>query len=103
MHSMKHQYKLYLESQLLLNPAENVHGVLIRKKYQIDFKFVSFYLHMKFSILKLRCSLSLRNDCEPGPKSTVTKVNLHRLIKLQMHTVVCIHVLDLALYLNYNQ
>ena len=45
----------------------NVHFVSIRKKYQIDFDFVSFYSNMKFSILKLRCSLSLRYGCDLGP------------------------------------
>ena len=60
-------FKSYSESQFLHIPAEKVHGV-IRKKYQIGFDFVSFYLHMNFSTLKLRCSLSLRNDCEPGPR-----------------------------------
>ena len=55
-------FKSYSESQLLCDPAENVHGVLIRKKYQTDFCFVSFYLHLKFSTLKLRYSLSLRNE-----------------------------------------
>ena len=45
----------------------NVHFVSIRKKYHIDFDFVSFYSNMNFSILKLRCSLSLRYGCDLGP------------------------------------
>ena len=28
---------------------------MVRKKYQIEFVSVSFYLHIKFSTLKLRC------------------------------------------------
>ena len=60
-------FKSYSESQLLRNPAENVHGVLIRRKYDLDFDFIRFYSHLKVLTIKLKCSLSLRNNCEPGP------------------------------------
>ena len=60
-------FKWYSGSQCFRNTGETVHWVLMRKKYQIDFDFVSFYLNMKFSILKLRCSLSLRYGCDLGP------------------------------------
>ena len=63
-------FKSYPESHILRDPAENVHGVLIKKKHQIDFDFESFYLHMKFWTLKLRCSVSIRIDCESGPWMT---------------------------------
>ena len=62
-------FKSFSESQILRDPAEKVHGVVIRKKNEIDFVCVSFYLHMKMSTLKLRCSLSLRNDCDTGPRT----------------------------------
>ena len=64
-------FQSYSEMQILRNPAKNVHGILIRKKYQIDFDFISLYLHIKFLTLKLSCSLSLRNGCEPGQVSSL--------------------------------
>ena len=60
-------FKLYSESQLLRNSVVTVHGFLIRRNCELDFDFISFYSHLKFSTLMLRCSLSLRNDCDPGP------------------------------------
>lgn len=60
--------KSYSESLILRDPALDVHRVVIRKKNQTYFVFVSFHLHTKCSILKLRCSLGLRNDCEPGAR-----------------------------------
>ena len=41
-------FKSYSESQFLRDPAESVHGVLIRKKYSVDFVLVCFYSHMNF-------------------------------------------------------
>ena len=32
-------FKSYSDSQFLRYPAENVHGVLIKRKYQLDFDF----------------------------------------------------------------
>ena len=56
-------FKSYSESQFLPDPAENVHGVLIKRKYQIDFRkyrinfdFESFYVNVKFSTLKSKYS-----------------------------------------------
>ena len=47
----------YSESQFLREPDENVHAAVRRKKYQINYVFVSFYLHMKFSTLKGYCAV----------------------------------------------
>ena len=38
----------HYKNQFLRYPAENVHGDITRKKYQIDFAFVSFSVQMNF-------------------------------------------------------
>ena len=40
-------FKSNPELHFLLYPVENVYGIVIRTKNQIDFVSVSFYLHMK--------------------------------------------------------
>ena len=50
-------FNSYSESQFLRDPDENVHAAVIRKKYQTNYVFVSFYLHMKFFTLNGYCTV----------------------------------------------
>ena len=54
---------IYLESQFLRDPTDNTKRIVIRKENGI---FAGYHLHTKFSTLKVRSSLNLRNGCKPA-------------------------------------